>query len=200
MNYIVFDTETTGLGSTSEVIQFSGLLLDHNLKLSKLINFYCYTQEPIEAEAAKIHGLTASFLMKQSGGKTFEDYFFELAPKEKDLIWVGYNTKFDIAVINRTLEQNGLAKYDFGKPTALLNKKFGIYNFDLMPIFASPSGYNQRLSTVAKQLPYSEEKLASMYQKLLNLAGLQTDVTYHNAIYDALVTWLLLGNFRQLCY
>ncbi len=40
MQYIVFDTETTGLSASDEVVQFAGLLLNEKLDLVKIINFY----------------------------------------------------------------------------------------------------------------------------------------------------------------
>ncbi len=199
MNYLVFDTETTGFRPTAEVIQFSGLLLNEKLKLQRLINFYCYTQETVEKKALEIHKLSSKFLMEQSGGKAFEDYFFALAPEEKDLTWVAYNTSYDMRVINNTLTRNGLPSYDFGKTTALLNKKHGIYNFDLMKVMASLYGHNIKLSVAAQTLPYSEEKIHSMYKKLMELAGMKSEVTFHNSLYDVLITWLLLGEHRNRC-
>lgn len=199
MKYLVFDNETTGLGQSAEVIQFSGLLLDEKLKLQRLINFYCYTQEEMEPKAFETHKLSHRYLMEQSGGKTFEDYFLELVPKEKDLTWIAYNVSYDMRVINNTLTRNGLPAYNFGKTTALLNKTKGIYNFDLMKIIASIYGHAVKLSVAAQTLPYSEDRINSMYKKLLQLAGMSNETTFHNSLYDVLITWFLLGEHRNLC-
>lgn len=202
MRYVVFDTETTGLGSTAEVIQFSALLLKENLQVERITDFYCYTQEEIDPKASAVHNLTPTFLMEKSGGKTFEDNFLNLDwIKFSDLIWVGYNVSFDIRMVNNTLARNGLPKYDFGKNVVRIGNQSGRGYFDLMRFFAMlNNGYNRKLSVVAKTLPYSEEKLETLYKKFLFVAKNDaSEATYHNSLYDAMITWLLLHSIRNKC-
>ncbi len=203
MNYAVFDTESTSVGATAEVIQFSAVLLKENLQVERITNFYCYTQEPIDPQAAEIHHLTPEFLMEQSRGKTFEDNFLQLDWIYKaDLIWVGYNVGFDTRVVNNTLTRNGLPKYDFGKPVVRLSNQKGHRTFDLMRFYATlNNGYNRKLSVVAQSLPYSNEKLEALYKKFLTVVGsdISNPLTYHNALYDVMITWLLLYNIRAKC-
>lgn len=194
MNTFVFDTESTGLTSNDEVIQFSGLLLDDNLNLIRVVNFYCDTQVKIHPEASKVNGLTSDLVHKLSGGKFFEDYYCnEPIFKLKDMCWVGYNIDFDTRMVNNTLRNNGLPVHNFGKRTTSLDKKEGIYCYDVMQVFAAKRhSHKVKLSVAAQELKFTQDSLDKMYQKLLHLAGEYVDLTFHNAIYDAMITWLLL--------
>ena len=41
---VVYDTETTGLTKSDEVIQFSAIVMNDTLYTESLVNFYCNTQ------------------------------------------------------------------------------------------------------------------------------------------------------------
>lgn len=202
MNYLVFDTETTGLSNSDEVIQFSGLLLNEQLKLKKLVNFYCYTAIPINPKASSVNRLTPKKLLKYSGGRTFEDYFLNCQDfHQPDLTWIGYNVKFDIGKVNGTLTNNGLPAYDFGSGVVRLGSATeGRHYFDLMNSLAMKNkGIKQKLSVVAESLHYSQQQLDSMYSKFLQLAGHESNLKYHDSLYDSLITWLLLTENKDWC-
>lgn len=201
MNYVVFDVETTGTGSKDEVVQFSALLLNEKLKLQKVYNCFCSTQVTMDPEAARITGLDAKLLRELSKGKFFEDFYctsdlFKL----KDVVWCGYNVEFDIGKVNNTLTQNGLDAHDFGRETKRLNKNEGSYYFDVMKLYsvAKRIDYYESLSKSARSLSFSQEKLEAMYAKLLQITNCEFDSKYHNALYDSMITWLLLERNRNL--
>ena len=72
MQYVIFDTETTGLGNNDEVIQFSCMYLNENFKLNGIDDFYCMPTAEISAGAMAVHHLTLNKVRKLSGQKFFE--------------------------------------------------------------------------------------------------------------------------------
>ena len=200
MEYIVFDVEATGLTNRDEVFQFSGLLLDEDLKLQKVISFYCYTQVPLHPTANRITGMNAEKIMQLSGGRFFEDYYYKFDIfRKKDIVWIGYNnSSYDQNIINSTLCNNGLPPHSFGNYVTSLNVQSGVHHFDLMR-FLSARNQNRakKLSVAQKDIGYSEQKLEAMYKKLLNLMNITSTVKEHNSLYDAMVTWLLLYKNRK---
>lgn len=200
MEFLVFDTETTGLSANDEVVQMAGLLLTPDLQLKKVINFYCYTQVPFNPKAKAVNGLSSAELMRRSRGKFFEDYYCSLDIFRKtDIVWIGYNVQFDIGMINNTLENNGMPRHYFGKDITNLGVKSGIYQFDVLQMLSAMNGGTRiRLTNAAEKLAYSREQIDSMYSKLLRLINLNTGVKDHNALYDALITWLLVVEYRRV--
>lgn len=200
MEFLVFDTETTGLSGRDEVVQMAGLLLSTDLRLKKVINFYCYTQVPFNRRASEVNKLSAKEVRLRSNGKFFEDYYCSLDIFRKtDLVWIGYNTGFDTSAINNTLENNGMPRHYFGKDITNLNVGSGIYQFDVLQMLSAMNGgVRMRLTDVAKELDYTKEQLDSMYSKLLRMINLDTGIKEHNALYDVMITWLLVVRNRRV--
>lgn len=199
MQYIVFDTETTGLSASDEVVQFAGLLLDEKLDLVNIINFYCQTQVALSPGASEITHLDGKLLHTLSGGKFFEDYYCSVPVfRFPDLVWIGYNVSFDCRMINNTLTNNGLPLHNFGNKIVNLDRTEGIYNFDVMQLVAAGNnGIKKKLADAANGLPHSQDELEQMFQKLLRLTGSPAEICFHNALYDAMVTWLVLVNRKS---
>ena len=116
MKYFLYDVETTGFTRRDEVIQFSGYLLDDNLRNEHIINFYAYTQIESNPDALKVHHLDKKLLWELSQGKTFEEQIFqyEFLFDAKDITFVGYNIPFDNRLVNQTLKNNGYEPFNFG--------------------------------------------------------------------------------------
>lgn len=204
MKYFIYDIETTGLGNRDEVVQFSGFLTDAHLAIEHMINFYCYTQVPLDPKAAAVNGLTAELLWKKSGGLSFEDqisnHMLNIL-KLEDLTWVEYNTNgFDHRVINQTLRQNGVKTINFGKEIALPGKSSGIYTFNLLKGLQNFcfNGRIHKLRQAATTLPYSEVRINSMYTATCQQFGLEDNAgSFHDSSYDAFVTWLLFYVYKK---
>ena len=201
MKYAVFDVETTGLGSSDEVIQFAAVITNEDFKAVETVNFYCYTQHPISDGAYKTHGIDKGSLYKLSGGKAFEDRIKDYPQlfKEKDLIWVEYSTnRFDQRLINQTLKNNGHPPIEFGSSIARLGKTKGIWSFSLCNALAALKfgGKARKLTQAVSLLPYPPGAVDRMYLKYIadndGIPG-----AFHNGEYDAFVTWLLLFHFRN---
>lgn len=76
MKYFLYDVETTGFTRRDEVIQFSGYLLDDNLRNEHIINFYAYTQIESNPDALKVHHLDKKLLWELSEEKHLKNKSF----------------------------------------------------------------------------------------------------------------------------
>lgn len=200
MKYFIYDTETTGLTRSSEVIQFAGFVTDDNLSLLKSIDFYCYTQVPIDKQASEVHGITSNLLRELSGGRTFEDCFYETElSTEKDLIWVSYSTNgFDERMINQTLKQNGLSPYNFGKEARYLGdvtSGIGFLNAEKLLRIRCFNGRKNRLRTLIELAGYAD-MIDSMFMQIFGSES-ANHLKYHDALFDAFSLWALLSTYKN---
>lgn len=198
MNYVIFDTEGTGVTSKDDIIQSTFLLLNSELNPIKMYSFYSYTYVRCHPEAYKVHGLSPDFLYKASKGKAFEDYFFELDfLRMKDLIWIAYNAPFDVRMVNGVLKNNRARPYNFGTPIKSLDRDSGVHYFDLMKAMDSLSNrsYSKKLMEVVADNFSNMDELYATYNKLLASHKLNSSSEFHNSDFDVFCTWALLKRF-----
>lgn len=90
---VVYDTETTGLTKSDEVIQFSAIVMNDTLYTESLVNFYCNTQVPISTGAFSTHGIDKARLFQLSEKKVFEDNWLEFIEslRGNNIIWVSWS-------------------------------------------------------------------------------------------------------------
>lgn len=195
MYYFLFDTETTGLYKRDEVIQFSGLLLDNDGRLIKIINEYCYTNVHINKEAEKTHKLNKRVLWELSGGLPLEKQLrkYDFLFKEKNIMFIGWNVGFDVRMVNQTLTNNGYEKFDFGKKVNNFATHSGRCYLDLMPgvcAFNKQYGSRMKLAKVPSILKTcTEAELNAKYNVLYEQYGKGYTMKYHNALFDSFVLW-----------
>ena len=196
MKYVFYDTETTGLTKRDEVIQFGAVIADENLKIMGKVSFYCYTQVPVKDAAYKVHGINGKRLYELSGGQTFEDCFLNMPLfKETDIVWVSYSTNgFDERMVNNTLTNNGLEKYDFGTE----EKYFGQFTagrhwFDACHAVANRcnGGKIRKLSQLVEM--YGVAGKEEYHKKLFEYSA-----SFHDATYDAFMLWAVIYLNRKL--
>lgn len=202
MNYLIFDTETTGLHSQDEVIQFSGLILDNNLKLKRGYNWYCDTPHAISKEAEAVHGISKKMLHDLSGGKVFEDYWYYMMNEidmTEGITFIGWNVDFDKRLINQTLNNNGLDEFDFGKKVTTLKKSSDVCSFDLMKAVANLLVGRDRLKLeqASKMISLDEATLKKRYSKLASKFPNVTEKDFHNSLYDTYVTYEIFSEFAR---
>jgi len=194
MKYVFYDVETTGLSAKDEVIEFAAVVTDENYSLLDVVDFFCYTTQPISKGALAVHGIDKHTLNVRSKGLFFEQQFIPWAEAlGTDVIWFDWSSGgFDRRLINQTLTINGYDRWDFGSET---KPKGG-------------SGYCNAMSLVGSQVGQRKLKLENapsifgLDKKLLNevfvdvcnafkIKGAQN--TYHTALYDAFVEFVLVS-------
>ena len=220
MRFVIFDTETTGLTQSDEVIQFAGLVVEttseeekqkmtaegktpKNLKLKNFCSFYCDTVKTINPEAQKIHGIDKETLKKLSENYTFEDNFFPFVESlgEQPKCWVAYNIEFDKRLVNQTLGNNGLPTFSFGKNIATIREENEDTNFCLMNAMTSlnTAGKRRKLVDVVASLGYSKETIDKSFAAFAARCNMSEDLSFHNAAYDVYCTYLVLEHhFNKL--
>lgn len=189
-----------------EVVQMSALVCDlEELAPLELISFYCMPTEPISDGASGVHKISNSSIRELSKGKYLEDYLLEPRDKggysdvfgAKGNIYIAYNSKFDIGVINNTLAGYSM-EVDFGRKVKTFMDFDESYNYNLclMEAFRSVQGLsrNVKLSEALDILKFT--KLDSTYEAVLKRFNKQSSSSFHNADYDTVAAWSLLYLLR----
>ena len=198
MKYLFIDTETTGLSTKDEVIQFAALVTDEQFRLVGLENFYCDTVYPISEGAAKVNKLSTEIIHNFSKGLFFEDQFPAFVKEVgNDVCWIEWSKNgFDMRMINQTLAKCGQPKYDFGKQLVDYREATtGVCNFNLMHAIGNKfyGGGVRKLEVATKDLlKISKEKIDEVYNSKIKRFSIETGA--HNADYDAFLCYLLFTN------
>ena len=102
MREIVLDTETTGLNykEGDRVIEVGCVELINHVPSTNNLQFYCSTDKVINEAAAKVHGLTNTFLNEHPPFKDHVKKFLEFIGSDPLII---HNAEFDLSFINNEL-------------------------------------------------------------------------------------------------
>jgi DNA polymerase-3 subunit epsilon len=125
--FVVLDTETTGFDYENDRILCIGAIVLQNNKIPIQESLEIYIQqEHYNKATAQIHGiLKASVLDRPSELEGLQQFLTFLG----DSIIVAHHTFFDVTMINKALERNGLPKLiNKTLDTALLYKKTLLYS------------------------------------------------------------------------
>ena len=97
-DYIVLDTETTGLpaGNGPPHIVRLGITVVTNLKIGASVEFKIRPQKPISAEAQSIHGITNQ---QAAEFESFDAQWDQIAEYLKDQLIVIHNASFDWPIL-----------------------------------------------------------------------------------------------------
>jgi DNA polymerase-3 subunit epsilon len=100
--YIILDTETTGLDYEDVIIELAVINLSGEKLINTRINPDCdYT---VSRGASQIHGITKR---KLKGAPSFKDVFKELNTVAQDKIILIYNAEFDLRLLKQTARREG---------------------------------------------------------------------------------------------
>ncbi|MBW4360106.1 3'-5' exonuclease [Flavobacterium taihuense] len=104
--FVVLDTETTGFDHENDRILCIGVVTLQNGVISIPDSFEIYIhQEHYDKSSAQIHGILKDWVMdKPSELEALQQFLTFLG----DAIIIAHHTIFDITMINRALERNGL--------------------------------------------------------------------------------------------
>ncbi|MBQ0003526.1 MAG: 3'-5' exonuclease [Treponema sp.] len=132
--FVAFDTETTGLSSSSDrVIEIGAVKFDKNGIISKYETFL-NPQKPISAECTAINHITDEMVKDAPVAKDELPSFVEFS---KDAVLIAHNATFDLNFINAELERAKLSELK-NKAIDTLNlirwayPLLGKYNLQLM--------------------------------------------------------------------
>lgn len=202
MKLVLYDTETTGLGPKDEVIQYCCMILDESLNLMKIHDVYCMSTIQIDPGAFKVHNLTREFIYEKSHGKFFEELFEDIKKDFDDdiVIFVAFNDKFDMRLINQTLINANLPVFDFGeKINSLAQKKSGIYHLDLMKAAADYFNFRKGYISLDKTLEkLGKQDCINKYNDLNKITKYENDRDnyHHNARFDVFALWYIIYNLK----
>ena len=120
--FVVLDTETTGFDYTNDRILCIGALVLQNNIITVQDSFEIYIeQDHYDESTAQIHGILKDFVVKRpSELEALQQFLAYLG----DSIIIAHHANFDITMINRALERNGLPELkNKALDTGILYKK-----------------------------------------------------------------------------
>ena len=173
-DYIIFDTETSGLSSIKhEILSISGMRFD--FKTGELTDeFYSLLQptslDTLSSEALQINGLSLKELLNAPARLPVLKEFVEFLSGDCPIM--AYNAPFDIRMLEASL-----AKFPKDIPKSVWPRKTRYV--DLLPMVKN------------KRLPIQSHKLGMVCECL----GYSSDKKFHNAAADVLATNFV---FRRL--
>jgi len=106
IEYIILDTETTGLGSTASIVEISAVDNLGRTVIDSLVN----PGFPIPKEATAIHGITDAMV---ASAPTFDNIYPQLLDLLKYPCYI-YNKGYDTKLIKQSAAQYGI-EFDIGK-------------------------------------------------------------------------------------
>jgi len=104
MRQIILDTETTGLSPEQghRVIEIAGVELIDRLFTGNHFHVYINPERSIDAEAQKVHGISAEFLQdKPTFAQIYEEFVMYLGDAEI----IAHNASFDLGFLNHELNR-----------------------------------------------------------------------------------------------
>ncbi|MFV8323396.1 PolC-type DNA polymerase III [Flavobacterium sp. LB3P21] len=122
VRFVVLDTETTGFDySTDRILCIGAIVLQNNtIPINGSFEVFIQ-QEHYDQATAKIHGILKEFVIDRPTELEALQQFLEFLG---DSIIIAHHTIFDITMINRALERNGLPELkNKTLDTAVLYKK-----------------------------------------------------------------------------
>ncbi|WP_281235507.1 3'-5' exonuclease [Flavobacterium gelatinilyticum] len=104
--FVVLDTETTGFDYDNDRILCIGALVLQNGTISVQESFEVYLeQDHYDKSTAQIHGILKAFIIQRPTELEALQQFLEFLG---DSIIIAHHTIFDVTMINKALERNGL--------------------------------------------------------------------------------------------
>jgi DNA polymerase-3 subunit epsilon len=99
-DWVILDTETTGISAGDEIVQIAVLSSQEEVLLNTLVR----PTQPIPPQATAIHGITD---VEVADAPPFPEVFERLQEITKGKTVVIYNAQFDLRLIRQTLSRHG---------------------------------------------------------------------------------------------
>jgi DNA polymerase-3 subunit epsilon len=204
MKYIIADTETSGLNtSTAEMYSFGAFSVETapdgtlDMNTLKAVHRFFNTDNEVPADAAAVHGLSRAMLLCKSNGDYLEDCYNEITDfvYSPDAYLVGYNTSFDQKIIVNNFAKAGLNLPKWRGVIDVMNEQ---------KVLLKGTGYDKIRIKLTKasdlilrdKCGYSVDKLNAVFDLFKRTCGItDADVSYHSALYDSFKTLMI---FREV--
>lgn len=120
--FVVLDTETTGFDYDNDRILCIGALVLQNGTISIQNSFEVYIeQDHYDKSTAQIHGILKAFVIERPSEREALEQFLAFLG---DSVIIAHHAIFDVTMINKALERNGLPELTNKRlDTAILYKK-----------------------------------------------------------------------------
>jgi DNA polymerase III subunit epsilon len=120
--FVVLDTETTGFDYDNDRILCIGALVLQNGTISIQNSFEVYIeQDHYDKSTAQIHGILKAFVVQRPSEREALEQFLAFLG---DSVIIAHHAIFDVTMINKALERNGLPELTNKRlDTAILYKK-----------------------------------------------------------------------------
>ena len=187
--YVVLDIETTGFSRDGDnILEVGYIRIDHNLNIHQSGTLFFYKDDfRIESAAQSVHRLSRSYL--QGYADEFDTNICALYSMMYNSTIIGKNSNtFDMPFI-----QSFCNRYmkDADVPALKILKALDLQDV-YTPIYRQLTGESRKKGTLedyAKMLEISDSEVQELYDSLNKPAG---RYGYHTALYDTVVTYLLL--------
>lgn len=186
MQYVVIDTETTGIYDSDDIIQLSQFICDEDLKIKSWTNDYFLTDKAISPSVTNVTGLNRRKLTFLSNNEYFEDKALEYLRtwNQPNTVIIGHNiATFDMRIINANLERHGYPRID-------------------VPVIDTMRRYRDLLNLTDKRGNAKYPKLGELYKYVLDRFKMteeeakkmfeeefKVEAKAHNALYDIFMTY-----------
>lgn len=163
--YVVFDTETTGLDPKKDEILSIGAVKvkDNKILTSQTFEVYIKNSCKISAQSKKIHGIREVDLLDAKESKEAIEEFLKFIGSRK---LVGYYLEFDVSMINK-----------YVKP--MLGVRLPNKQIEVSEIY-----YNQKIELIP------QGNIDLRFDTILKTCGVP-DMGAHNAVNDAIMTAMI---------
>jgi len=104
-DWVILDTETTGLSQIDEIIQVAIIAPDGSMLLDTLV----HPKQPVSAAAIAVHGITNATLEESP---TFREIYEQFKAVISGKTIVIYNASFDLRLIKQTLKTHHLPQIE----------------------------------------------------------------------------------------
>ncbi|RME87526.1 MAG: 3'-5' exonuclease [Planctomycetota bacterium] len=105
LEFVAFDTETTGLHKGSRLVEISGIRFTPTKEVKPHFSTLVNPEIPIPAVASRIHKIHDSMVQDQPLAEEVISGFFQYA---KNAILVAHNLKFDLKILQGEMERLGI--------------------------------------------------------------------------------------------
>ena len=106
-DFIIFDTETTGLSNTKDEVVELGAIRFTEGKMNGSFHSYIIPTVPIGRRAFQAHGLTRKFL--EENGRDAKEVYLEFKEWVGDYVMAGHNLSFDVRMVKNHSKRVGIA-------------------------------------------------------------------------------------------